>query len=177
MKAVEVGMHGFARTLKVALTLAVLLGFLGGLTAAYAQGEAPPAPGASPAGEELPSVETPSSPGAGPSGPRPALDPFKALIEPKPEPVPVTTQIPTIQASAPPPPPIPPVNFKVNAVAGDSPNFVAVIEFEGQTYIVQAGTKVPEENPAFEVKTVTSDKVEVFDRKTNRLVQRPLITE
>lgn len=109
---------------------------------------------------------------------RPTIDPFKALIEPKADLQPVTPVAPVINAPPPLPPPIPPVNFKVNAVAGDHPNYVAVIEFENQTYIVQKDTKVPDEqNPAFDVKEVTAEKVVVFDRKINRLVPKQLITE
>lgn len=109
---------------------------------------------------------------------RPTIDPFKALIEPKVDAPAVTPVAPVINVAPPPPPPIPPVNFKVNAVAGDHPNYVAVIEYEGQTYIVQKDTKVPDEqNPAFDVKEVTAEKVVVFDRKINRLVPKQLITE
>jgi hypothetical protein len=151
---------------------------------AYAQGDAPPPPdaAASPgAGDELPGVETPASPGAGGGGPRPVIDPFRALIEPKVEaPLPVLSQpaaIPVAAAAAP-PPPAPPVQFKVNAVAGEHPHYVAVIEYEGQTYIVQKDTKVPDDNNvAFDVRNVTSEKVEVFDRRTNRLVQKQLVTD
>jgi len=34
-----------------------------------------------------------------------------------------------------------------------------------------------EQNPAFDVKEVTAEKVVVFDRKINRLVPKQLITE
>jgi hypothetical protein len=139
-----------------------------------AGGEAAP-----PGGDALPGENGPpaGTAGGGPVGKRPSLDPFKALVEPKPEPVPVVPVNPAINAPPPPPPPAPPVNFKVNAVAGEHPNYVAVIEFEGQTFIVQAGTKVPDDqSPVFEVKLVTAEKVEVFDRKTNRIVQKQLDT-
>lgn len=127
--------------------------------------------------DALPGVDGNGTAGAGGAN-RPTVDPFKALIEPKPEVQAITPVAPVINAAPPPPPPIPPVNFKVNAVAGDHPNYVAVIEFENQTYIVQKDTKVPDEqNPAFDVKEVTAEKVVVFDRKINRLVPKQLITE
>lgn len=168
------------------LVLALMLGLPVRPTAALAQANMseatpPPAddkPGAQEqqaGGEALPGVDG----GGGTGGAnRPVIDPFKALIEPPKQEQPVTPIVPAISAPPPPPPPIPPVNFKVNAVAGDHPNYVAVIEFEGQTYIVQKDTKVPDEqNPAFDVKEVTAEKVVVFDRKINRLVPKQLITE
>jgi hypothetical protein len=108
--------------------------------------------------------------------PQPAIDPFLALV-PKEEPV----------LPPPPPPPAddgkkspgpedpPPVQFHVRALAGESPRYVGVVEFEGQSYIVQPGTRVPSaERPTFEVKSVTADRVEVYDIKARRLVLRPL---
>lgn len=107
---------------------------------------------------------------------RPALDPFKALVEPSPPPAPITSLVPKVSATAPPAPAIPPVNFVVSAIAGEHPNYMAVIDYEGQSYIVQVGQKVPDEPPhAFEVKAVTDKKVEVFDLKTNRIVVKVIV--
>lgn len=163
------------------LGLVALLGLAPSVYAQANMSDAPPQPeqaGSSEASkdDQLPGVD---SGGGGPGGGnRPTLDPFKALIEPKVDAPAVTPVAPVINVAPPPPPPIPPVNFKVNAVAGDHPNYVAVIEYEGQTYIVQKDTKVPDEqNPAFDVKEVTAEKVVVFDRKINRLVPKQLITE
>jgi hypothetical protein len=172
------------RTMKMLVTIAALGMVLGSAPgqlfaqdpappAAPAEGAAPPAEGG---GDQLPGVD--GGGGATRGANRPSLDPFKALIEQKVEQPAPTAITPVIAPPAPPPPPIPPVNFKVNAVAGDHPNYVAVIEFEGQTYIVQKGTKVPEEgNAAFEVKEVTAEKVTVFDMKINRLVPKQLVTD
>jgi hypothetical protein len=164
------------RTLVAALCLSGILA-LYGATPAWTQDAPPPPPagdGPPPGGEEQPASDA----GGGGGGKRPYLDPFKALIEPKVEAPPPTITIPTLGNTPPPPPPVlPPVQFKVNAVAGEHPAYVAVIEYEGQTYIVQAGTKVPDENPAFEVKSVTAEKVEVYDKKTQRIVQKQLISD
>jgi hypothetical protein len=106
---------------------------------------------------------------------RPGLDPFRALVQEPvvaPSPVPYFPKPPEVPAPIPPPPP---VNFTVSALAGEPHNYQAVLEFEGQTYIVEPGTKVPsEDHPAFEVKAVDAEKVEVFDRKTNRIVRKQL---
>jgi len=140
---------------------------------AVAQDGPSPAPGDASAEEPAPDTQGPAG-----GGKRPTLDPFKALIEPKVEPMAMTPVVPLMSSASAPPPPTPPVVFKVNAVAGEHPNYVAVIEFEGQTYIVQNGTKVPDENTcAFEVKNVTAEKVEVFDKKTSRIVQKQLQTD
>ena len=56
--------------------------------------------------------------------------------------------------------------------AGDSQ---AVIEYEGETFVVHPGSKVPDDIAArFEVKNVTDACVEVFDRVSQRLVSRCL---
>ncbi|MBI4863689.1 MAG: hypothetical protein HY815_26030 [Candidatus Riflebacteria bacterium] len=170
--------YGSFRATPIA-ALAVVLAFTlsAGVMTVWAA-DPPPASGdgaAPPGGDDAPAAADPGGGGGG--GKRPYLDPFKALIEPKVELPPPTTVMPVMQTQAAAPPPVPPVNFKVNAVAGEHPNYVAVIEFEGQTYIVQSGTKVPDENPAFEVRNVTAEKVEVFDRKTSRIVQKNLLTE
>jgi hypothetical protein len=106
---------------------------------------------------------------------RPALDPFRALVR-EPEPViEAKRNEPELKPSPPPIPPPPPVNFRVNALAGDDRYRQAVVEFEGQIYMVEPGTKVPsDDNVAFEVKLVDSEKVEVFDPKTNRIVRKQL---
>jgi hypothetical protein len=75
----------------------------------------------------------------------------------------------------PPPPPPPSAFFRVVSIAGENPSYVAVLEFEGMTYIVNPGTMVPDEmSPAFEVKYIGPDRVDVFDSKTRRIVSRTL---
>ena len=104
------------------------------------------------------------------------LDPFRPLIQPPVE-VPPPVQHEAKQVAQPEPPrPIPPVQFTVTALAVDGSNHVAVIEFEGQTYIAQVGTKIPETGtPAMEVKSVTDEKVVVTDTRLARLVTRQLV--
>lgn len=69
------------------------------------------------------------------------------------------------------PPAIPPVRFSVNAIVPDDTGFTAVIEYEGETYLVRPGTPVPDSmQPRFEVKEVVEDCVEVFDRESKRIV-------
>lgn len=102
-------------------------------------------------------------------------DPFKALIT---EPAPVEKKIEDIHVDVhvePPKPIVPPVSFKVQALAIDGARRVAVVDFEGQTYVVQEGTPVPDaSNPAFTVKTVSDEKVCVYDPRTMRLVTKQL---
>ena len=131
-------MKGTMKAIVALAGVALLLGLPVRPAPAFAQAQAseaaaPPPddkPGAQ-ENEQLPGVDGAGAEKGGAN--RPVIDPFKALIEPKQEAPAVTPVVPAIAAAPPPPPPIPPVNFKVNAVAGDHPNYVAVIEFEGQT--------------------------------------------
>ena len=62
-------------------------------------------------------------------------------------------------------------SFKVNAIAGDAPNFVAVLEYKGQTYIVQKGTNVPDDKaPELRVKSVTNHSV-IAEARGGNIVQ------
>lgn len=102
-------------------------------------------------------------------------DMFRPLIlEPKPvDPIPETG--PKLVPQPPPPVIIPPVNFTVSALALDGANRVAVIEFEGQTYIVQEGMRIPDNSsPAMEIKSVTDEKVVVHDTRLSKLVTKQL---
>lgn len=63
----------------------------------------------------------------------------------------------------------PPVEFKVKAIAPAG----ATIEFQGKDYVVKPGQWVPsEENPAFLVKDVTADSVQIHDAKQKCLVRK-----
>lgn len=110
-----------------------------------------------------------------PTGPKPTVDPFRALIVPKKPPAPPVVRAPTVKPVSGPPPPPPPVSFNVVAIAGEEPDYVAVVEYKKDTYIVQPGAKVPADDQVdFEVKSVSSDKVEVYDPKAKRIVRRNL---
>jgi hypothetical protein len=68
-----------------------------------------------------------------------------------------------------------PVDFRVSTIAGDGQRRSAVLEFEGQTYLVEPGTKVPDSYaPLFDVKEIQENSVTVFDRRTNRMVSKLL---
>lgn len=121
------------------------------------------------------SVEAPVSTETPGNLSRPGLDPFRALISP-PE---VPTPIPSSAPSARPPPPVrqpdPPVQFRVEAIAGEKGNYLAVIEYGGQSYIVGPGEKVPSDGPAvMEVRAVTEERVDVWDLKIQRIVPQSL---
>ena len=107
---------------------------------------------------------------------QPALDPFKALIVEAAPPQAIIDNPPVVLPQPPPPAPLPPVNFKVNALAVDGAQRVAVVEFEGQSYIVQPGTAVPDAStPAFTVKEVTDTEVKVWDPRVSRMVNRQIV--
>jgi hypothetical protein len=102
--------------------------------------------------------------------------------------------MPSAMPVIPPPPPPPPVHFKVEALARDARGrAVALVAFEGQSYVVEPGTGVPDERfPVFRVKKITtcerhdtsrpSDEgaaitqecVEVDDLQTHRIVVKDL---
>jgi hypothetical protein len=71
--------------------------------------------------------------------------------------------------------PIPPVAFKVSAIAGEWPNYVAVIEYNNETYVVQPGTSVPSaDEPAIMVRGIGPTLVEAYDPTTRTIVRRAL---
>lgn len=75
-----------------------------------------------------------------------------------------------------PAPPGAPVTFNVMAISGNEPDFVAVIEYRQETYIVQPGSKIPDEYTTdFEVRAISPDWVEVFDPRIQRIVRRRFI--
>ena len=91
---------------------------------------------------------------------KPILDPFKILVVRKTK---ATKKVyrPTPRRKG--PPPIPPLVLKVTAVAGEAPDYVAVIQYKGKDYIVEKGFKPPDKN--FLVRTIYQDKIEVFYSK------------
>jgi hypothetical protein len=67
--------------------------------------------------------------------------------------------------------PLTPARVVLNAIAGDYPNYVAVIESEGQTYIVQHGTKVPDDGPTkLTITKLSSSSLEYWDHEMQRRV-------
>ena len=105
----------------------------------------------------------------------PALDPFRALIQPVEPVAPIVRKDDTEIAPPVVVPIIPPVEFTVTALAVDGANRVAVIEFQGQTYIAQEGTKIPDTGtPSIEVKTLTDEKVVVVDTRRAALVTKQI---
>lgn len=55
---------------------------------------------------------------------------------------------------------------KLNAIAGEAPDYVAVIEYEGQIYVGNKGTEVPEVHPVLVITAVTPTTVTVRDLAT-----------
>lgn len=104
-----------------------------------------------------------------------SIDPFVPLIQAPRELPPVIRKDEEPQPAKPPVPVILPVQFAVTALAVDGERKVAVIEFMGQTYIVQEGSKVPETGtPAMEVRSVTEEKVVVTDTRLMQLVTKQI---
>lgn len=93
---------------------------------------------------------------------KPVVDPFKILIVPKKPPAPPVISRPPVTAQSG-PPPVPPLVLKITAVAGEDPNFVAVIEYKGADYIIEKGWEAPDKN--FKVRGIYADKLEVFYSK------------
>ena len=91
---------------------------------------------------------------------RPVLDPFRVLIQPPPPPPPPTrparVTAPVAQAA----PTVPPLQLQLNAVAGQDPNFVAIIRYQNSTYIVERG--FTSRDGQFTVRNIYADKIEVF---------------
>ena len=106
---------------------------------------------------------------------RPAVDPFRTLVA-EPEPVKAVVidpgpKITPIEVK----PVVLPVSFRVDALAVDGPHRVAVVDYEGQSYIVQEGTSVPDNAaPAFTVKALTDTQVTVFDARALKLVSKQI---
>jgi hypothetical protein len=66
-------------------------------------------------------------------------------------------------------------SFSVAGIAQQGDAYVAIIEYKGQSFIVQPGTMVPDQDdPAFQVRAITSSRVEAFDPVMRRLVRRSL---
>jgi len=93
---------------------------------------------------------------------KPVLDPFKVLIVPKKPVAPPVVHTPVVRSN-PGPPPIPPLQVSLTAIAGEDPDFVAVIQYKGSDYIVEKGWEAPDKS--FLVRTIYADKVEVFYNK------------
>lgn len=68
-----------------------------------------------------------------------------------------------------------PATFKVVAIAGEGDAYSAVLEYKGATYVVTPGTLVPDQDdPAFQVRDISADRVEVYDPVTKRIIRRSL---
>lgn len=93
---------------------------------------------------------------------KPVLDPFKVLIKPKKKPRPPVVHRPTVTQNVG-PPPVPPLVIKISAIAGEDPNFVAVIQYKNQDFIVEKGWESQDKN--FLVRSISADKIEVFYSK------------
>jgi hypothetical protein len=103
---------------------------------------------------------------------QPVIDPFKPQATVKDGP---HCNV-TMGELAPLTPPAPPVNFKIEGIAGRPGQYLATIEFEGQSRVVAEGAMIPPgANPAFQVKQITADAVTVHDRRINRLVKKLLL--
>ena len=92
---------------------------------------------------------------------KPVLDPFKVLIKKKKKKRRPVIHRPIVRRSG--PPPVPPLVLKVSAIAGESPNYVAVIQYKGADHIIEKGWQSPDKN--FLVRNIYGDKVEVFYSK------------
>ena len=66
-------------------------------------------------------------------------------------------------------------SFSVTGIANQGSAYVAILDYKGQSYIVQPGTMVPDQDdPAFQVRAITATRVEAFDPVMRRLVRRSL---
>lgn len=66
-------------------------------------------------------------------------------------------------------------SFTVSGIAQQGDAYVAIVEYKGGTFVVQPGTMVPDQDdPAFQVRAITSTRVEAFDPVMRRLVRRSL---
>ena len=94
-------------------------------------------------------------------GRKPVLDPFKVLIKKKKKKRRPVIHRPVVRRTG--PPPVPALRLKVSAIAGESPNYVAVIQYKGADHIIEKGWQSPDKN--FLVRNIYGDKVEVFYSK------------
>lgn len=92
----------------------------------------------------------------------PILDPFKVLIQPKKKAVAPRISRPTVQRNQG-PPPVPALVVKVTAIAGEDPDYVAIIKYKGADFIVEKDWK--SKDGAFKVRNVYADRLEVFYSK------------
>lgn len=68
-----------------------------------------------------------------------------------------------------------PVSFRVTTIAGGAGKYTAVVEYKKQNYVVSPGDMVPDQDdPAFQVRSITEARVEVYDPATKRVVRRSL---
>lgn len=66
-------------------------------------------------------------------------------------------------------------SFQVSGIANQGNAYVAILEYKGNSYIVQPGTMVPDQDdPAFQVRAITANRVEAFDPVMRRLIRRSL---
>lgn len=66
-------------------------------------------------------------------------------------------------------------SFQVSGIANQGNAYVAILEYKGNSYIVQPGTMVPDQDdPAFQVRAISANRVEAFDPVMRRLVRRSL---
>lgn len=101
--------------------------------------------------------------GAMASGAKPALDPFRVLIV-KAQPVrQQRTYVPKVRAA----PVIPQLKLQVLAVAGEAPDFVAVVKYKDKEEIIEKGYEPPDKS--FKVRAIHSDKLEVYHTATQSL--------
>lgn len=66
-------------------------------------------------------------------------------------------------------------SFTVTGIANQGDSYVAILDYKGNSYVVQPGTMVPDQDdPAFQVRAITASRVEAFDPVMRRLVRRSL---
>lgn len=66
-------------------------------------------------------------------------------------------------------------SFSVAGIANQGDAYMAIVEYKGASYIVQPGTMVPDQDdPAFQVRAITAQRVEAFDPVMRRIVRRSL---
>lgn len=71
-----------------------------------------------------------------------------------------------------------PVAMRVLAIAGDDPNYVAVVEVGDENHIVQPGSKIPDQaHPRLTITAVTSTRVDYIDHVMDRRSTVRLITD
>jgi hypothetical protein len=102
---------------------------------------------------------------------KPALDPFVVLIT-KPKPKRRPSKPTTFRPSAPSRPRIPPLIIKISTVISAGDESMAVIDYNGQEYIVNKGWDGSEEqgnfDGRFKVVEVEEDHIVVFDKKAKQ---------